>query len=263
MREYKKLKHQAPKDYQPTEFNQISIDGDFAYCASHHFIYNSEEQKKLLYDGKPCYYTDGRFQDGSNFYKEAIIFWQRWKAISFKSCIRRIQRLKGVPKGTLIKLSTSFYYPNKKFNTSYIHKVKKENSIPVDYQVNYPSYEVNFITCDFSRELTDRLRAEGFIVSVREDNENFISSMISTAAALKGKVIETQKELGQVALAYGHGKKIGFSSHNNTVFGYSSGCDNILWDRFGEFDKWSRCNEILKTTSIDEIVEILKNRNDE
>jgi hypothetical protein len=41
--------------------------------------------------------------------------------------------------------------------------------------------------------------------------------------------------------------------------GYSNGRDNILFDKFGEFNKWSRCNEILKTTPIDEIIEILKN----
>jgi hypothetical protein len=62
---------------------------------------------------------------------------------------------------------------------------------------------------------------------------------------------------GDVAIAYGHNKIIGFSSFKNDLYGYSNGCDNILWDVYGEFDKWSRCNEISKNTSIEEIVEIL------
>ena len=64
-------------------------------------------------------------------------------------------------------------------------------------------------------------------------------------------------------MAYGYGKKIGFSSFNNDFMGYSNGCENILWDRFGEFDKWSRCYEIPKTTPIEEIIEILKSDKNE
>jgi hypothetical protein len=46
--------------------------------------------------------------------------------------------------------------------------------------------------------------------------------------------------------------------------GYSNGCDNVLFDYFGEFDKWSRCNEISKDLSPKEIVrELLKPKKDE
>lgn len=259
----KKLKHQAPPKYQPKEFNRISIDGDFAYCESHHFIYDSHEQERLLYDGKPCYYTDYRFQDGTNFFKEAVIYSRRRTPISFKSCIRRINRLKGVPKGTIIELSTGYYYRNKKFSTSYYHKVKKENPKHIDYEVNGPSYFEQFTSCEFSKQLTEALRNEGFLVSVRHDNDNFISSMISTAAEFMGKSIEVNKEDGEVAVAYGYGKKIGFSSFNNSLFGYSNGCDNILFDYFDYFDKWSRCEEISKTESIENIVKLLKERRNE
>jgi hypothetical protein len=69
------------------------------------------------------------------------------------------------------------------------------------------------------------------------------------------------EEVGECAIAYGHGKRIGISSLNNTLFGYTNGENNILWDTREDFDKWSRCNEIPKTTSIDEIVAILKTPN--
>jgi hypothetical protein len=43
--------------------------------------------------------------------------------------------------------------------------------------------------------------------------------------------------------------------------GYSDGCENILFDYYGEFDKWSRCRIIDKKTPIKEIIDILKQPN--
>jgi hypothetical protein len=36
--------------------------------------------------------------------------------------------------------------------------------------------------------------------------------------------------------------------------------NNILWNKFGEFNKWSQCNEISKDTEINEIINILKEK---
>ena len=96
----------------------------------------------------------------------------------------------------------------------------------IEFEINKPSFSKNFTTCEFSQKLTEVLRENGFIVSVRSENTNFISNMISTAASYTGKEIEPDKEVGEVALAYGHGKKIGFSSHNNTVFAPNIGVQN-------------------------------------
>ena len=68
---------------------------------------------------------------------------------------------------------------------------------------------------------------------------------------------------GQIAFGYGHGKIIGFSTGNCTFRGYANGVDNVLWDHFGEFDKWSRCNKIPKTTTNEEIIDILINNKNE
>lgn len=63
---------------------------------------------------------------------------------------------------------------------------------------------------------------------------------------------------GEIAIAHGYGKQIGFSSFNNDFQGYSNGCDNILWDSFGQFNKWSSCIEISKNTPINDIIKELK-----
>jgi hypothetical protein len=113
----------------------------------------------------------------------------------------------------------------------------------------------------WAQELTEELRANGFLVGVSQGNTNFLSNMISTAAAYTGKSIEPSEEEGQTAIAYGHGMKIGFSTGRNNFMGYSNGCDNVLYDYFQEFDKWSRCLEISKDLSPKEIVlELLKPR---
>lgn len=258
IKENPKLGHQAPKNWRRNECNSIEIEGDFAYCISHNFVYNAEEEKRKLYNGEACYYTDARFVDTfHNYYKNAYIFWQRFNPISIKAAIRRTLKCKGIPVGTIVQFNKSYYHPGKKINNSYLFKIRKENPIDIKYEINKPSYSANFSTCKRSQELVDALRANGFIVSVRSENENFISSMISTAASLTGKEVEVTKEDGEVAVAYGHGKKIGFSSYDNTVFGYSDGVENILWDEYGCFGKWSRCNHINKTESIEEVIKIL------
>ncbi len=257
-----KIGHQAPKGIRINNFNSIEIKGDLAYCESHNFVYNSEEEKDKLYDGLPCYYTDIRFKDGrNNFYKNCYIHWTRWQNVSLKKCIRKITKCKNIPLGTIVSLNKSWYYPNSKINNSYKFKVKNENKLDIKYEINNPKYTSNFTNCEFSQNLTNTLRENGFIVIV-ERNESFLGNMFNSAIAFTGQgdLKDTEIE-GDIAIAYGHGKKIGFSSFKNDFQGYSNGCENILWDIRGEFDKWSRCREISKDASIDEIVEILKQEN--
>jgi len=253
-----KLGHQAPKGWRINECNSIEIKGDFAYCVSHNFVYNAEDEERKLYNAEPCYYTDARFVDSvHNYYKNCYLFWRRFRPSSIKAAIRRTLACKGIPVGTIVSFNKSYYHPGKKFRNGYNFKIKKENPIDIKFEINGPGYSKNFKSCTKSQNLVKALREAGFIVKVMEDNNNFISNMIATAAAYKGDKMEVTKETGQVAIAYGHGKKIGFSSHDNNLFGYGYGVESILWDRHGYFNKWSQCNEILKTTPIDEIVEIL------
>ena len=70
--------------------------------------------------------------------------------------------------------------------------------------------------------------------------------MIKNAAAMTGQTtddIDGDVE-GEIATAYGYGKKIGFSSGQSSYRGYYNGQDNILWDWYGEFNKWNKCCEI-------------------
>lgn len=238
-----KLGHQAPINWRVNKFNSIEIEGDLAYCKSHNFVYNTEDEKEKLYYAKPCFYTDNRYEESVfNFYKNTKIRWNRKKEFSLKTCIRTALKIKNVPKGTIIEFKKSWYYRNKNIDNSFNFKVKKENSFDPNYQINLPEYSNNFKDCEFSKILTDLLRSNGFIVKVYNSNPHTLIG----------------EEEGEIAIAHGYGKQIGYSSKNNTFRGYSNGIDNILYDRLGEFDKWSRCNEILKTTDIQEILNILK-----
>lgn len=259
-----KLGHQAPKGYRINNCNSIHIEGELHHCVSHNFMYNEEEQERKLYNAEPCYYTDNRFIDGfNNFYNSVYLFNRRHESISIKSAIRRVNKCQGIPKGTIIDFSKSWYYRGKNFSNSFNFKVKKENPIDIKFEINEPSYKANFTNCEFSQKLTDALRENGFIVSVTK-NTDFLTGMINTATAYTGSgELKDPTTDGEIALAYGHGKKIGFSSFKNDYMGYSYGIDSILWDAHGHFNKWSQCNEIPKTTSVDDIIkELLKPNSD-
>jgi len=257
MRNNNKIGHLAPKGYRVNLFNSIEIEGDYHYCQSHNFIFNSVVEYQKLHLGLPCYYTDKRFRSSRyNFYKNCKIYWTRFKDISLKSSIRRTLNCYNIPVGTIVHFDKSWSFSGKKFSTSFNFKIRKENKIDIQYEVSKDGYFNNFSNCDFSKQLTEELRKNGFLVYV-EKNESFLGNMINSAISLSGgDLMDTEIE-GDVAIAYGHNKIIGFSSFKNDLYGYSNGCDNILWDVYGEFDKWSRCNEISKNTSIEEIVEIL------
>ena len=227
-----------------------------------YFIYQPDKEEEKLYNAQPCHYTDGRFIDTfGNFYNNTKIYWTRYRYISLKSCVRRTLNVKNIPAGTLVDFTKGYYYRGKNIDNSYSFRIKKENKLDIQYEINRPEYFNNFVNCERSKTLTDKLRENGFIVSV-ERNESFIGNMINTAVALTGKddFMDAERE-GDVAIAYGYGKIIGYSSTNNDFQGYSNGCENILWEPFGYFNKWSQCREIPKTTSIDEIINILKQPN--
>jgi len=243
-------------------FNSVEIEGDFAYCASHNFVYQPTVEEKKLYNAQPCFYTDARFKDGDNSYKRANLYWRRFKNTSLKKCIRIIRKCHNIPVGTKVTIGTSWYWTKKKVNPAYVFKVRKDNPLPIKYEISKKGYFKNFATCEFSKKLVDKLRENGFIVNV-SSNYSFIGNMINTAAAYigTGPVTDASEE-GETAIANGHGKKIGFSSKDSTLFGYSAGISNILWDRYDEFDKWSRCCEIPKTTDIDTIIKILTEKDE-
>lgn len=276
------LGHQAPAGYRSNVFNYIELKGDFAYCSSHKFVYNVHEEKRKLYKAEPCFHTDNRYKNGNhNYYGNCMLHWTRWQSVPLKTLIRKLSKYRNIPLGTIVEFGSSFCVPDKKIRLSYLFKIRKENRFAPKYEIN--CYDGQFTNDEYANSLVSALRENGFIVHVDVTNENFIGSMVKVAARYvnrkckkknvfpkikmpnkeKPAVSFDYQEEGETAIAYGYGKKIGFSSFNDTYLGYSDGCNNILWDEFGIFDKWSRCNQIKKGTPINEIIEILKQPNTE
>lgn len=261
-----KLGHQAPRGYVTNRFNYIYIKGDLHYCQSHDFVFDNVEEERKLYNAEPCYYTDGRYVSSRhNYYKDCYLYWTRhfWNAeISLKSCIRRTLQCKNIPIGTVVEFKKDWYFTSKKNNKyidlSYYFKVRKENIFDPQYEINMARYSRNFDNDKWAQELTDVLRANGFIVGVSKGNPDFIMGMIATAQEYTSGVRgEDKEDGGQIATAYGHGRMIGFSTGENNYRGYGCGCENILYDFFGEFNKWSQCIEIHKSTPIDKVIKEL------
>lgn len=257
--------HQSPVKWRPKKFNEIVIENtNLKHCISQNFLYDSEKEEEKLYNGLPCFYTDSRFSEGISFYKKAILYLSRrtppdnnkndWfkisrrpkdkskKSLSEKSCVRRVKKLKAIPKGTVIHFKTNWYYPKTKIDTSFVYIQNKEKTLDIKYEVNEPSFFAQFTEDENSKNLVERLRQEGFLVRVYNSNPNRLIG----------------EEEGQICIGYGYGKIFGFSTFKNSFRGYGDGCENILFDYFQEFNKWSQCNWINKETSIEEIINILK-----
>lgn len=270
-----KLGHQGPKKWRFNRyFHYIMIRGDLHYCWSHDFVYNEVEEERKHYNAEPCFYTDWRYAAGKhNYFKDCYLHsvrskWGKKYELSLKACMRVVNQCRNIPVGTIVDFQHDWYYTTKKNKVipmSYKFKVRKENCFDPKYEINSLGYSRNFIDCERSQKLTEALRANGFIVFVSEGNPDFIMSMIGTAQQYATGQRNADREAGgQIATAYGHGMKIGFSSGDNTYQGYSYGVKSILFDYFGEFNKWSQCHEIDKDTAPDEVIKLLlKPRNND
>ena len=264
-----KLGHQAPKNWKFNRyFNYVYIKGDLHYCYSHDFVFNCVEEERKLYNGEPCFYTDWRYGSGKhNYYKDTYLYstrskWGRKYELSLKACMRIVNHCRNIPVGTIVDFRHDWYYTTKKKKTvvpmTYRFKVRKENKFDPKYEINAPSYSRDFHCCERSQKLTEALRANGFIVSVNKGNPDFIMGMIATAQEYTTGQRDADREAGgQIATAYGHGMMIGFSSGDNTYQGYSYGRKSILFDYFGEFNKWSQCHEIDKDCAPEEVIKLL------
>ena len=233
--------HQFEKDFMEDEdYNNLY---EPHYSKKGNFIYDSKLQNKLLHLGIPCHYTDNRYSQ-DDFYGEAKIFWQRRNPITLKACIRKINKVRNIPTGTIVNFNSGFYYPKKYMNVSsdFKFKVKKTSVFDPEYQINKPEYKAEILSCERTKLLVEKLRFHGFIVAVYPERWCKYGERMDP----------------EYVIAYGHGKRVGISVGNEAYMGYGLGCDNILWDYWDEFNKWSQCNEIPKTTDIKEIINILK-----
>lgn len=259
-----KYGYQAPRGRR-TNYGFMCIDVEnMHYCWSHDFWFSQEEQNALLHQGKPCIYTDYGYAEGNhNSFGRGCMLWKRGNGFTLRKAIRLLKRTRNLPIGTIVKIGHNWRYASKKgksgIELSYDFKVRKENKFDPKYEISPEFSGGNFNTDEKAKALTDLLRANGFIVAVRSKNPNFISSLVATAAAHIGKSTDVTDEEGEIATAYGHGLRVGFSSGNSTYRGYSCGVKSILFDKWNEFDKWSRCREISKEKTNEEILNILLN----
>lgn len=238
---YLRLGHQAPKLWRVNECNEILLPDNLLYDSRYNFVYDKNVETYKLYSGQACYYTDARFtKDKRDLIQWNNIYFKRRKYISIKAAIRRTLECKGIPKGTLVVFRKGYYYPKKRINNEFLFKIRQENPLGMKYEVSNPSFFNNFTSCSKSKELVDLLRTNGFLVKVSEFEEG------------DGKKVET-------AVAYGHKKIVGFSelSKKEPLFDYCWGNDNLLWNKYGEFCKWSKCKPIPKSSSVEDVLNVL------
>ncbi len=183
--DYRRRGYNAPKGWRPRGFGVIHIDGDLHHEPKHNFVFNAEVEEDKLYMGLPCIHTDKNFDEeaGSNFFKSTYLFqssrrypkkhknnWlsvnrnpKKWgkTPISLAACIRKIQNVKGIPKGTIIDINNHYYFRNSNSSPSYtyIHNGNNAGYIP-DYQVNHEAYTCMFTDDEWGNELITKLRGE-------------------------------------------------------------------------------------------------------
>lgn len=246
------LGFQAPKQQRVKRFNYIHIKGDLHYCDSHNFMYNTEEESCKLHDGKPCIYTDDRFTSGNfNYYKSCYLHFSRYskhmygKSISLKAALRKVKSCKNIPIDTIVEFNQDWSIGET--NNSFLYKIIEENKEEIVYGITIKSFKNLFNNNKKANDLIILLRKNGFLVSVFNNNPGFLIG----------------DEPGGIAIAYGNGIRIGFSTDDNTFRGYTNGEKNILWNSYDDFDKWSSCYEIPKSLDNKEIVKQLLNCNKE
>jgi len=217
-----------------------------AWESKHNIIYDKQKMEELMAWGQPSIYTDVRFDTEY----EMHLFWKSRKDKSLEACIRRLNKTRGLMKGDKILIKNAYMSrtsKNKPVSLDYIYRVKEDRPLDIKWEINGPYINNLFKSDEWANKLTLDLRKAGFIVNVYNSNPNRLIG----------------EELGQIAIAWGWGKRVGFSSGSNNFMGYKDGEKNVLFDKWDCFDKWSRCETISKSESIESIVEKLMTVEDE
>lgn len=250
-----KLGYHAPRGLRVNDgFMTIQVE-DLHWCDSHDFWFNIEEQDKMLHEGKPCIHTDSRYHvSRGNSFRRGEIGWSRLDkkgrgGMTLKKTFRLLKHTRNLPVGTIAEIvhncSGVFRRSKNYYGLGYTYKVRKENIFDPKYEVNKPSYTHGFKLDEKADQLTSLMRDNGFIIRVFTLDAD-----------------EYTPEVTEYAIAYGQGLRVGFTSNDSDSL-TTYGKDNVLFDKWDEFDKWQKCREILKTTPNEEILQILLGVKDE
>jgi len=221
------------------------------------FTVNYKKEKEKLHQGKPCLSTDNRYRDIkklSRFYGEnCILMAKRDDHLTLGQILKKIKKIEHLfPIETKIDIHNTWYGTRVDnstygFGLTYVTK-RKFKGFKEDFEVNKFSYFDNFDNDKLGAQLVTFFRENGFLVKIDENNEYDYSKDIMHPTIIKER---------KLAIAYGHNFMVGFSEFDDDLYGYGSGRKFILFDKIGHFDKWSKCEQIIKPTSVEQFPDIL------
>jgi len=202
------------------------------YCKSHNFMYNILKQDALLCDGKPCIYTDNRYNDLIE--NGTLLDFSRENKLTENQVALFLDNIANVPEN----MGFNLYQFDAGWHCTDLVISESNVKFEPNYEINIPSFKANFKEGDFCKKFTKALRQNGFIVRVDEYED------------WKGVKYEN-------AIAYGYGKIIGFSN-GSEVCGYSRPKGTIFYCDAHWFDAWSRHADTNKSLGIDKLIEKFK-----
>ena len=225
---------------------------------------DTHKQVDLKFEGKPCIFTDDDYELFNNNYYENHGFYLpggRRKPGTLGSAIKKIRKMEQVfPTGTVLKLVNKSYY--KDDNTGQTASLDLEYKTTRKFQgyqetfsVSKQSYLSEIPDDNIVREFVKQMRENGFLVQVT-DNEQYCDADHPDAYdSLAEYHMPSPSWMRPSFAAYftGHGIEGGISYPGETLFGYTNGINNVLFDYKDEFNKWSRCYELKKPTNTEEV----------
>jgi hypothetical protein len=228
-------------------------------------LIDDEDENRKLHYGEPCSYLDSRiYQD--DFVSSSYFTRYRKKKYSKKQILNILDGIYNVDKGAYMVISSNQQLVRKSTNEKkrfkLYHKPSYKRFRFRNDLIQSPAFTSNFKNDEKANELITKLRAIGFVCKIQFEKE-YIYDLEQGQTEYNGRSITSENinenlTLNSIevecAVCYGMGIRIGISENKFSLFGYSNGCDNILFDKYDYFNKWSQCEEISKDNTIDEII---------
>lgn len=220
---------------------------------------NREEEKRKLYNGEACFHTDAFYSYPKWF--DSQIYGRNYIRIPLRhnfndgsrnfatlgEMLKKIKKLEHLfPENTELGIDSQFYGEKEgrtySMGLKYVTK-RKFKGFNTKFQVSKSKYYDNFEKDELKAKLITFLRQNGFLAQVWNEEYDYDDDEVKGC---------------KLSLIYGHGLMIGLSEFNNRFNGYWTGMESILYDKLGEFDKWSKAFQIPKPTSEKDFDNILQ-----